>query len=124
MRGIFIHMLEVEDSWLHYDISGNVWPYGDRDPSAFKSFKAIESYHADLVTRTRAFFGGLTEEELDEGVVFDWGPGKARSTVQQVLVHAFVDEVAHLGELICLMWQIDVKPDHVNWIAEHIEPTG
>ncbi len=33
MHGIFIHMLEVEDSWLHYDIRGKAWPYGNR-PSA------------------------------------------------------------------------------------------
>ena len=55
-------------------------------------------------------------------VLFDWTPGKARSSVEDVLVHAFIDELAHLGELICLMWQMDVKPPHVNWIAEHLEP--
>lgn len=42
MHGIFIHMLEVEDSWLHYDIPGKSWPHGDRDPSAFKTFEEIK----------------------------------------------------------------------------------
>ena len=122
MQGIFVHMLEIEDSWLHYDAAGKPWPFGERDPSAFKTFEEIETYHTDLAARTRAFLRGLSEEKLTEDVVFDWAPGKARSTVEEVLLHAFIDEVAHLGELICLMWQIDVSPPHVNWIAEHMEP--
>ena len=124
MRGIFVHMLEVEDSWLHYDISGKAWPYGDRDPSAFTSFDAVDAYLADVTGRTRTFLAELTEDRLVEDVVFDWSPGKARSSVREVLVHAFIDEVAHLGELICLMWQMDVTPPHVNWIAGHIGPAG
>lgn len=122
MRGIFVHMLEMEDSWLHYDIPRKPWPFGDRDPSSFTTFEAVEAYHTDLSERTRTYLQGLTEEGLAEDVVFDWAPGKASSSVSDVLLHAFIDEVAHLGELICLMWQMDVKPPHVNWIAEHIRP--
>jgi len=122
MRGILVHMIEVEDSWIHYDLAGKPWPYGDRDPSAFTTFDQIAAYHADLAGRTRAFLDGLSDESLAREVLFDWTPGKARSSVEDVLVHAFIDELAHLGELICLMWQMDVKPPHVNWIAEHLEP--
>jgi len=122
MRGIFVHMLEVEDSWIHYDVAGRSWPYGARDPSAFKTFEEIAAYHTDLAGRTRAYLDGLTDESLAGEVLFDWAPGKARSSIEDVLVHAFIDELAHLGELICLMWQMDVKPPHVNWISEHMEP--
>ncbi len=79
---------------------------------------------ADVTGRTRTFLNGLTEDRLVEDVVFDWSPGKARSSVQEVLVQAFIDEIAHLGELIWLMWQMDVTPPHVNWIAGHIGPAG
>jgi uncharacterized damage-inducible protein DinB len=87
MRGIFVHILEVEDSWLHYDISGKTWPYGNRDP-----------------------------------VSFEWRDRKVESSVENILIHTFIDEVAHIGEFICLLWQIDIEPPHENWIASHLHP--
>jgi len=30
--------------------------------------------------------------------------------MEHVLVHTFLDEMAHVGELVCLRWQIDVEP--------------
>ncbi len=32
---------------------------------------------------------------------------------------AFIDEVAHLGEFVCLMRQMDMKPSYINWINLH-----
>jgi hypothetical protein len=52
MRGIFVHILEVEDSWLHYDAARVPWPFGDRDPSAFKSFDEVEAYERELREKT------------------------------------------------------------------------
>ncbi|MFQ5838748.1 MAG: DinB family protein [Thermoplasmata archaeon] len=119
MHGIFIHMLEVEDSWLHYDIPGKPWPYGDRDPSAFRGFDEIVAYDRELAAKTRGFLSSLTREALMREVVFEGRLGKVESPVEHILFHTFVDEVAHLGELICLMWQQDIEPPYVNWISGH-----
>ena len=113
-QGIFIHLLEVEDSWLHYDIAGKPWPFGDREPSFFKSFDEIENYEGDLTERTRKLLGHLSPGELRRKIAF--GNGKEKGTVEDILIHAFIDEVAHLGEFVCLMWQMETKPPFVDWI--------
>jgi len=108
MHGIFIHMLEVEDSYLHYDLPGIPWPHGDRDPAIFDTFDRMEAYDRTVATRATEFFAGLTSEGLGREVFLaDWG--KATS-VEHVLLHTFLDEMAHVGELVCLLWQIDVEP--------------
>ncbi|MGA3406568.1 MAG: DinB family protein [Candidatus Bathyarchaeia archaeon] len=122
MRGIFVHLLEVEDSWLHYDVSGKTWPYSDRDPSAFKSFDEIAAYDRELGERTRKFLEEMTDEGLARMVSFEWRDRKVESSVENILIHTFIDEVAHIGEFICLLWQIDIKPPHENWIASHLHP--
>lgn len=111
LHGIFVHMLEVEDSWLHYDIPGTPWPHGDRPPEAFGAFEAVEAYDREVVGRTRALLARLTREELTREVdVEGWGEMR----VETILLHVFVDEVAHIGELVYLFWQRDVKPPFLN----------
>lgn len=108
MHGIFMHMLEVEDSYLHYDIPGIPWPHGERDPIVFDTFGKMEAYDQDVVARTRAFFARLTSDDLGREVAIpDWGE---KTSMEHVLLHTFLDEMAHLGELVGLMWQMDVEP--------------
>jgi uncharacterized damage-inducible protein DinB len=116
MRGVFVHILEVEDSWLHFDAAGLTWPFGDRDPSAFKSFDEIETYDRELADKTRRLLENLKPEDLARQVIFEWRDGKVKSSFENVLIHAFIDELAHLGELVCLMWQLDVKPPWNDWM--------
>ena len=35
---------------------------------------------------------------------------------ERIVLHAFVDELAHVGELVCLFWQMDVEPPFIDWI--------
>lgn len=122
MHGIFVHMLEMEDSYIHYDIPGRPWPYGDRDPSAFKTFDDVEGYDRDLAGRTRRYLKSLTTAALAGEVVLEGDRGKLKSTVEHVLLHTFIDEVAHLGELVCLMWQLDAEPPFAGWLRGHVVP--
>jgi len=108
MHGIFIHILEVEDSYLHYHIPGVPWPHDERDPVVFDTFEKMEAYDQAVATNAKEFFAGLTAEGLGrEAFIPDWGE---ETSVEHVLLHTFLDEMAHLGELVCLMWQIDVEP--------------
>ena len=35
---------------------------------------------------------------------------------ERIVLHAFVDELAHVGELVGLFWQMDVEPPFIDWI--------
>ncbi|MFQ6013375.1 MAG: DinB family protein [Thermoplasmata archaeon] len=124
MRDIFIHMQEVEDSYLHYDIPGRPWE--DIDPAQFKTFEDMERYEQEVAEKAKAFFESLTPEDMDREVAL---PGwKRKATIEQVLLHTFLDEIAHIGELIALMWQMDEEPPWTSivrsWTTHHTPPTG
>ncbi len=106
MHDIFIHILEVEDSYLNYDIPGKRWE--DIDPALFKTFEDMERYDGEVTEKARAFFRGLSPAELTNEIeVEGWSQA---ATVEQVLLHTFLDEIAHIGELIALMWQMNEEP--------------
>ena len=122
MLGVYVHILEVEDSWLHHDAMGIPWPFGDRDPSVFASFDEVEVYDRELAQKTRMLMQNLTSEALTRLVSFEWRSRRVKSSIENILMHVFVDELAHLGELVCLMWQLDVKPPWTDWIEGRYEP--
>ena len=108
MHDIFIHLLEVEDSYLHSDIPGKPWRWGDRDPAFFKTFEDMEKYDREVADRARAFFRDLQPEDVVREIEIEgWS---RNATIEQVLLHTFLDEIAHIGELIGLMWQMDEEP--------------
>jgi uncharacterized damage-inducible protein DinB len=37
--------------------------------------------------------------------------------VEDVLVHLALENIHHYGELIALLWQMDVEPSHMGWIG-------
>jgi uncharacterized damage-inducible protein DinB len=106
MHDIFIHLLEVEDSYLHYDIPGKPWE--DIDPAVFKTFEDMERYDQEVAERAEAFFRDLPPEDVGKEIEIQGWSRKA--TIEQVLLHTFLDEIAHIGELVALMWQMDEEP--------------
>jgi len=68
MHGIFIHRLEVEDSYLYSTIPGIPWPHGERDPVVFDIFETMEAYDQAVATKAREFFGDLSADGLGREV--------------------------------------------------------
>ncbi|MFQ5918717.1 MAG: DinB family protein [Thermoplasmata archaeon] len=122
MHDIFIHLLEVEDSYLHYDIPGKPWQ--DIDPDLFKTFEDIEKYDQEVADRAEAFFRDLLPEDVGKEIEIEGWSRKA--TVEQVLLHTFLDEIAHIGELVALMWQMDEEPPWTSivrtWVTQNPDP--
>lgn len=118
--GLFIHLVDVEDYWLHYILQGKRAP---RQPKAasFKSFGDVESFETKVTAKTKALLKNLKNSDLKREVTF-WPQHRRKSLSVNVFLHVLVDEVAHLGELICLMWQKDVKPPYQSWLKTHSKP--
>jgi len=54
--------------------------------------------------------------DLDREIDLKLNDGVYRRKISKILMHAWVDELAHVGELICLLWQLDVKPPYIDWL--------
>jgi uncharacterized damage-inducible protein DinB len=57
---------------------------------------------------------GLDEKALTKQVSAAWLPGEHR--LADVLMQVTMEQAHHLGEMICLLWQIDVEPPEMIWI--------
>jgi len=89
--------------------------------ASFKSFRNVESFEEKVTVKTRALLAKMRAGDLKSEVTF-WPQHRRKSPVENVLLHVFIDEVAHLGELICMMWQKDVKPPYQSWLKTHSKP--
>jgi len=117
MLGIFLHILEVEASWLHYALQG--LPLADSlslNPADYSNFDQLTVLNSEISSKTIAILEGLKGQDLSIEVSFKERSGVTRRKKEKVLMHAFVDEVAHVGEFVCLLWQLDVKPPFIDWL--------
>lgn len=116
MLDIFVHMLDVEEGWLQIATrGGSLAETPDRKPNDYADFEQVRQDHEKVTALTRSRLENLTDAELARRVEFRW-PEEVSRTFEKIAMHAFVDELAHVGELVCLLWQIDVKPPFQDWI--------
>lgn len=121
MRGIFLHMLDDEESWVGFAAQGkSVVDAPDRRPDDYTTFEQVAEENARVGESTRALLERVTGDELGREVAFREKSGVTRRPMEKVVMHAFVDEVAHLGELVALFWQLDVPPPYLDWIDHRV----
>lgn len=114
MRDIFLHSLEAEQGWLRHLAKGKMgeWPSHDYDMD-FKNIDAVKKYMEEVEAGGRAYFAGIERTDLEKP------PGWIRTkrySVEDVLMHVVEEEIHHRGELICLMWQIDIEPPYTSYM--------
>lgn len=114
MRNILIHTLGAIDYWLDFLTGENV--HADKEFDEYKSFDDVKRYMELVEKRTREYLGSLSPERLKkEYCVKDDAGKEVKTTTEDVLIHVFEEEVHHRGELIALMWQIDLTPPLMGW---------
>lgn len=117
MLGIFIHVLDVEEGWLQYAVKrGSLIDAPDRKISDYEGFEQLAVDNSKVSKLTQLYLAGLKDDDLDREIVIREAGGVIRRKVAKVLTHAAVDELAHVGEWICLLWQLDVKPPYKDWL--------
>lgn len=117
MLGIFIHILDVEVGWLQYGVKrGSVVDAPDRKTTDYDGFDQLAADNSKVSKLTQEYLTSLKDYDLDREIVIREIGGTIRRKVAKVLTHAAVDELAHVGEWICLLWQLDVKPPYIDWL--------
>jgi uncharacterized damage-inducible protein DinB len=60
----------------------------------------------------------MTSGELERKVEFSRpGTPPMLVRVEDILIHAALENIHHFGELIAVLWQMDVEPPHMGWIG-------
>ena len=114
IRNIFIHTLGAVDHWL--DFLQNEKLRVRRDFDDYKSIEDVQEYMDHVEGRMGNYLNSLTSKQLARkyAVTNDAGE-KIEITAEDVLIHVFEEEVHHRGELIALLWQMDIEPPLMGW---------
>jgi uncharacterized damage-inducible protein DinB len=105
MRNIFIHSLQGIDFWLDYLQKQNIGSKKKFDE--FKSYQDLGTYMEQVEKRMQSYLESLSPEMLTRKLPVS---GKGNVTLEDILVHVFEEELHHRGELIALLWQMDIAP--------------
>jgi uncharacterized damage-inducible protein DinB len=118
MRNILLHTVDVEDRMINYVIPGRVKHWVSRSPDEFKDIDSIRKRAKDVESRTKKYLAKMAPADFERKVeVMRMGNPPVPVRIEDILIHVALENVHHFGELIALLWQIDVEPPHMGWIA-------
>lgn len=118
IKDTLLHIIWAEDSWIHYSVQGQDDP---RRPFPFEKYLGwadIIGYNKEVVAKTNKYLGGITGSELGRKVTRVNKDGIRRTiAVRDVLFHVVTEELHHRGEIIAMLWQMDVQPPDMGWAS-------
>jgi uncharacterized damage-inducible protein DinB len=114
IKNIFVHTLSAIDYWLDFLQKENL--HSKRKYDEYGTFEEVRAYMEHVENRTHGYLNSLTSEGLSKTFMIEEHGGKSfEVTAEDVLIHVFEEEVHHRGELIALLWQMNVEPPPMGW---------
>ena len=113
-RNIFVHTLGAIDYWLDF-LQGQTL-HSKKEYNEYRTFEQVRAYMKHVEKRMQDYLDSLTVEGLKKTYAATGEDDKAiEITAEDVLIHVFEEEVHHRGELIALLWQMDIEPPPMGW---------
>lgn len=118
IRNIFLHTVDAEDRLVNYVIFGRIKEWIQRNPDEFRDINSIRKHAKEVESKAEAYVSKVAPSELERKVEMPRsGMPTVTVRVEDILVHAALENIHHFGELIALLWQINVEPPHMGWIG-------
>lgn len=116
IRNTLLHIIWAEDSWINYSIAGLEDPRRPFPFNDYQNWDSVTEYNGQVVAKVDEYLSGLGEPELGRKVSRVNNDGVRRTiAVRDVLIHVFTEELHHRGEIIAMLWQMDVQPPDMGW---------
>jgi uncharacterized damage-inducible protein DinB len=116
MRNIFVHMLEVEDWMVNWVVAERSEPYPWDKFEEYDSFAKMEQYLRRVELGTKRLLETSSQPQLERRVTLRLRSGDSFVlSVEECILQAFTEQLYHMGELIALFWQADVRPPRMQW---------
>jgi len=114
IRNIFLHTLGAIDHWLDFLQNENLRTKRKHDE--YGTFEEVRAYMENVEKRTHKYLNSLHTDGLKKTYTSTDDDGKtSKVTAEDVLIHVFEEEVHHRGELIALLWQMNIEPPSMGW---------
>jgi uncharacterized damage-inducible protein DinB len=114
IRNIFVHTLNAIDYWLDFLQKENL--ESRRKFDEYKKFAEVKAYMEQVERRMSTYSNSLSSARLERKYTVKGDDDRIMEvTAEDVLIHVFEEEVHHRGELIALLWQMNVEPPPMGW---------
>jgi len=74
----------------------------------------MKEFMPKVFAGVNAFMQELDDEDLSRKISVPWMEGKHE--LQDVLMQVTLEQAHHLGEIIALLWQLNIEPPEMTWI--------
>jgi len=116
MKNILLHIIDNEDWIVNWVIPGKAADYVRRKSEEYTSMQMVTDHLDEVEKRTRSYLKNIGESELGMRVKFTISSGDTFNlSVEESLFQSFTEQLFHIGELIALLWQIDIEPPMMQW---------
>lgn len=117
LRNIMLHTIDVEDRLVNGVILGRT-DWVSVNPEDFHEIDSISNRMKEVESKTKAYIKTIEPAELERKVEMRrLGAPSIQIRVEDVLIASAVENIHHFGELIGLLWQMDIEPPHMGWIG-------
>jgi len=118
LKDTLLHIIWVEDSWINYSIQGLEDPNRPFPYSNYKSWSTIDDYNFNSTLKVNNYLSLLKPDDLCKSVSRINKDGIRRNTtVKDVLIHVMAEELHHRGEIIAILWQMNIQPPDMGWLS-------
>ena len=118
LKDTLLHIIWAEDSWINYSIqdlhdSNRPFHY-----EKYNSWSLIDNYNFDCISKVNSYLKSLKPKDLYKPVSRINKDGIRRTTmVRDVLIHVMTEELHHRGEIIAILWQMNIQPPDMGWLS-------
>ena len=106
------------DTWINYSIQGLDDPNRPFPYHKYQTWNALIDYNQEVTSKTKKYLSNIQNEDLLKPVFRVHNDGVRRtSLVKDVLLHVFTEELHHRGEIIAILWQMDIQPPDMGWLS-------
>ena len=118
LRDTLLHIIWVEDTWINYSIQGLEDPNRPFNYSKYQTWNSIIEYNSRTVSKVDEYLSNIKLEDLDMKVWRINNDGiKRTSRIKDVLIHVVTEEIHHRGEIIAILWQMNIEPPDMGWLS-------
>lgn len=118
IKDTMLHIIWAEDTWVNYSMRGLEDPRRPFPYASYQKWEDVVSFSDRSTADTERRLSSMEEAGLDAQVWRVNSDGVKRTMkARDVLMHVFTEEVHHRGEIIAMLWQMDVQPPDMGWLS-------
>jgi len=116
IKNIFIHILTVYNGWINYNALGKSEsiPWEQHDPKNYHSMNQLAEFMGTVLDNVTHFIQELNDSNLPKKISAPWLEGEY--ALSDILFQVTLEQAHHLGEIIALLWQMNIEPPPMTWI--------